>query len=122
VSALIGTGFSYRAAQRARQAERLARLLPLVADIRRGGSAALELCRVADGSIDAFYEDDLERWDWVAGALIVEEAGGVVEPLASEAGGGGVAASAAMLPELRRVLDLDQRAAIPKLRQNPVVE
>ena len=79
--AVIGTGFSYKAPVRADQAAVLSRLLPAVADIRRCGSAALDLADVASGRIDAFYENDLSRWDWAAGALLATEAGAVVEEL-----------------------------------------
>jgi myo-inositol-1(or 4)-monophosphatase len=80
-TALVATGFSYRAAARARQAAVLPLLLPEVRDIRSGGSAALELCWVAAGRYDAYYEDELALWDWAAGALIVSEAGGTVSLL-----------------------------------------
>ena len=103
-SAIIGTGFSYHSPQRARQGERLASLLPLVADIRRGGSAALELCHVADGSLDGFFEDDLEKWDWAAGALIVEEGGGRVISIHDDATSGIVAAPCPLLPAMSRAL------------------
>ena len=63
---------------RARQAEVLLRVLPLVRDIRRIGSAALDLVRVAEGSVDAYAETGLNAWDLAAGWLVVEEAGGVV--------------------------------------------
>jgi myo-inositol-1(or 4)-monophosphatase len=75
---LLATGFGYAADVRARQAEVLTRVLPLVRDIRRIGSAALDLVRVADGSVDAYAESGLNAWDLAAGWLIVEEAGGVV--------------------------------------------
>jgi myo-inositol-1(or 4)-monophosphatase len=75
---LLATGFGYAADVRARQAEILTRVLPLVRDIRRIGSAALDLVRVADGSVDAYAESGLNAWDLAAGWLIVEEAGGVV--------------------------------------------
>jgi myo-inositol-1(or 4)-monophosphatase len=80
-SAVIGTGFSYTADGRDAQAATLARLLPRIADIRRTGSAALDLAAVAGGTLDAFYENDLEEWDWAAGALIAAEAGAAVSPL-----------------------------------------
>ncbi|MGD0556365.1 MAG: inositol monophosphatase family protein [Streptosporangiaceae bacterium] len=80
-SALVGTGFSYTAEGRLGQASVLGRLLPRIADIRRGGSAALDLAAVASGTLDAFYEDDLEEWDWAAGALLASEAGAVVGAL-----------------------------------------
>jgi myo-inositol-1(or 4)-monophosphatase len=81
--ALLATGFSYDSAIRRRQAATLAFLLPRVRDIRRIGSAALDLCAVAAGRVDAYYEDTTARWDWAAGALVAAEAGAVVTPLAS---------------------------------------
>lgn len=76
---LIGTGFSYTASIRAQQGAQLAALIPHVRDIRRMGSAALDLCRVADGQIDAYYERMLNPWDVAAGWLAATEAGAVVE-------------------------------------------
>jgi myo-inositol-1(or 4)-monophosphatase len=73
--ALVGTGFGYAREQRLRQAEVLARLLPDVRDMRRLGSCALDLCMVAAGRLDAYYEDGVHVWDWAAGALIAAEAG-----------------------------------------------
>jgi myo-inositol-1(or 4)-monophosphatase len=73
--ALVGTGFGYAREQRVRQAEVLARLLPDVRDVRRLGSCALDLCMVAAGRMDAYYEDGVHVWDWSAGALIAAEAG-----------------------------------------------
>jgi myo-inositol-1(or 4)-monophosphatase len=75
---LLATGFGYAPEVRARQAEVLRRVLPAVRDIRRIGSAALDLVRVAEGSVDAYAESGLNAWDLAAGWLIVEEAGGVV--------------------------------------------
>jgi myo-inositol-1(or 4)-monophosphatase len=75
---LLATGFGYAAETRARQAAVLLRVLPLVRDIRRIGSAALDLVRVADGSVDAYAEAGLNPWDLAAGWLVVEEAGGRV--------------------------------------------
>jgi myo-inositol-1(or 4)-monophosphatase len=75
--AMVATGFSYEPARRAQQAEVVARLLPLARDIRRAGAAALDLAWTAAGRLDAFYESGLKRWDWAAGHLLVEEAGGV---------------------------------------------
>jgi myo-inositol-1(or 4)-monophosphatase len=82
--ALVATGFSYEAAHRAEQAEVARRLLPRVRDIRRAGSAALDLCWVACGRVDGFYERGVKPWDWAAGRLIAEEAGGVVRELSGE--------------------------------------
>ena len=75
---LVATGFGYAAARRAWQAAVLADLLPDIRDIRRIGSAALDLCRVAEGSVDVYYERGLHPWDLAAGWLIVTEAGGIV--------------------------------------------
>ena len=82
--ALIGTGFQYRREVRERQARVLERVLPRVANMRRLGSAALDLAWVAGGRLDGFFEIGLNRWDWLAGALLVTEAGGVVSPIESD--------------------------------------
>ncbi len=74
---LIGTGFNYAPATRERQARRLAALLAQVRDVRRYGSAALDLCMVACGRLDAYYEEYLNSWDLAAGVLIASEAGAV---------------------------------------------
>jgi len=76
--ALVGTGFGYAASRRARQAEVAAELLPQVRDVRRMGSAAIDLCFVASGRFDAYYEQGLNPWDLAAGGLIAAEAGAVV--------------------------------------------
>ena len=76
--ALVATGFSYSPKRRARQGELVAALLPRVRDIRRVGAAALDLCMVAAGRVDAHYEHGLGPWDWAAGALVAAEAGAVV--------------------------------------------
>lgn len=80
-TALVATGFGYRPELRRRQAELLVELLPEIRDIRRFGSAALDLCAVAAGQVDAYYEQGLNRWDLAAGALIASEAGAVVANL-----------------------------------------
>jgi len=74
-TALVATGFAYRPERRARQAAVVARVISQVRDIRRVGSAALDLCWLADGRYDAFFESGLNEWDWAAGRLICEEAG-----------------------------------------------
>jgi myo-inositol-1(or 4)-monophosphatase len=79
---LVGTGFGYRVEQRRVQGAVVAELLPRVRDIRRYGSSALDLCSVAAGRIDAYYELDLKPWDHAAGALVAAEAGLVVTGLA----------------------------------------
>jgi myo-inositol-1(or 4)-monophosphatase len=78
---LVATGFSYSAERRARQAEVVLRVLPAVRDIRRFGAASLDLCAVACGRVDAYYEKSLSPWDVAAGGLIAREAGARVGAL-----------------------------------------
>ena len=82
---LCGTGFGYDADRRAWQAAVLTHVLPRVRDIRRLGSAALDLCRIADGSLDVYHERGLNPWDMAAGWLVATEAGAVVTDLAGGA-------------------------------------
>lgn len=105
--ALLGTGFGYSWQRRAAQAALLARMLPVVRDVRRIGSAALDLCMVASGRLDAFYEHGLQVWDRAAGALIASEAGArVVLPAPGEAGAGlALAAAPGIADELLAVLE-----------------
>jgi myo-inositol-1(or 4)-monophosphatase len=84
--ALVATGFSYEPARRALQGAIAARLLPQVRDIRRAGSAALDLAWVACGRLDGYYEHGLNAWDWAAGALLVSEAGGEIRRLPAAGG------------------------------------
>jgi myo-inositol-1(or 4)-monophosphatase len=76
--ALVGTGFAYSQRRRSVQAQLVSKVLPRVRDVRRIGSAALDLCMVAAGRLDAYYEHGLHVWDSAAGALIAAEAGGRV--------------------------------------------
>jgi myo-inositol-1(or 4)-monophosphatase len=80
--ALISTGFPYSSAENEDDlkwvVEKIKKVLPRCQDIRRFGSASLDLCYVASGVIDGYYEINLKPWDVAAGILIVEEAGGVV--------------------------------------------
>jgi myo-inositol-1(or 4)-monophosphatase len=76
--ALVATGFGYAAERRARQAQVLTHVLPAVRDIRRGGSCCVDLCSLAAGRVDGYYERGVQAWDIAAGSLIVEEAGGRV--------------------------------------------
>lgn len=76
-SAVIGTGFGYASARRASQARVLTQVLPRVADIRRLGSCAIDLCLVADGVLDGYYERGVNDWDHAAGELIAREAGAI---------------------------------------------
>ncbi|MGK4580805.1 inositol monophosphatase family protein [Kitasatospora sp. HPMI-4] len=73
--ALVGTGFNYVREVRAHQAQVLLALMPEVRDIRRAGAAAVDLCDLAAGRMDAFYERGLKPWDMAAGVLIAREAG-----------------------------------------------
>jgi myo-inositol-1(or 4)-monophosphatase len=79
--ALVATGFGYRAERRAAQAAVVAQVLPRIRDIRRGGAASLDLCDVACGRLDAYFEQGLQPWDLAAGSLVVTEAGGRVSGL-----------------------------------------
>jgi myo-inositol-1(or 4)-monophosphatase len=76
--ALVGTGFAYSQRRRTAQAALVAKILPIVRDVRRIGSAAMDLCMVAAGQLDAYYEHGLHVWDCAAGALIAAEAGAQV--------------------------------------------
>ncbi len=80
-SALVGIGYTYLADVRAHQAVETARLVPVVRDVRRFGSAALDLCAVACGRLDAYSERGLKPWDLAAGSLIAAEAGARVAGL-----------------------------------------
>ena len=76
--ALVATGFAYARERRRQQAGAVAELLAEVRDIRRVGSCALDLCMVAAGRLDAYFESGVHVWDWAAAALVAEEAGAVV--------------------------------------------
>jgi myo-inositol-1(or 4)-monophosphatase len=104
--ALVATGFSYEVARRAEQAAVAARILPLVRDVRRLGSAALDLCQVAAGRVDGYYEQGLKPWDLAAGELVAVEAGALVTGRSgSPAGDDMVVAAAPFLhAELLRLL------------------
>jgi myo-inositol-1(or 4)-monophosphatase len=99
--AMVATGFSYEPARRAQQAAVVARLLPLARDIRRAGAAALDLAWTAAGRLDAFYENGLKRWDWAAGHLMVQEAGGQIGWIEGEPPVLMAAATQTLLDELR---------------------
>ena len=107
--AVIGTGFSYDAARRGKQGDLVAAMLPRIADIRRIGSASLDLCFVSAGRLDGYFEVGLNAWDWAAGALIAEEAGCLVsglpgrpvgKPVVAAAGGSFAPDFLALLEEL----------------------
>jgi myo-inositol-1(or 4)-monophosphatase len=118
--ALVGTGFGYDAGRRRVQGEVVAALLPHVRDIRRGGSAAVDLCSVAAGRMDAFYERGLNYWDYAAGGLIAREAGALVGGLSGRPEG--TAMTVAAGPDLFRHLDafltgLDPERDAPRSRE-----
>lgn len=101
--ALINTGFAYSSEERARQGAVVAGLLPRVRDIRRMGTASLDLCAVASGRANAYFERTLSPWDHAAGALIAREAGATVKGLADAAPSRDFIIAAA--PELAAVLE-----------------
>jgi myo-inositol-1(or 4)-monophosphatase len=76
--ALVATGFGYGPDRRAHQAQVLTGVLSRVRDIRRGGACTVDLCSVATGRVDAYFERGVQAWDVAAGTLIVTEAGGQV--------------------------------------------
>jgi myo-inositol-1(or 4)-monophosphatase len=104
--ALVATGFSYDAAQRKRQGAVVAAALGRIRDIRRGGTAALDLCHIAAGEVDAYWELDLSPWDYAAGTLIAREAGAAVQHVAAAHGRGPavVAAHPTLMPALLELL------------------
>jgi myo-inositol-1(or 4)-monophosphatase len=104
--ALLGTGFAYDAARRGRQGAVMAAVLPEVRDLRRAGAAAVDLCWVASGRLDAFFERGLAPWDLAAGGLIAAEAGAVVRGLdgGPPSGEGVLAAAPGIAEQLRSLL------------------
>jgi myo-inositol-1(or 4)-monophosphatase len=105
--ALIGSGFGYDAVRRRRQATRLMGVIPHVRDMRRGGSAALDMAWVAAGRLDGYYEFGVNAWDVAAGAVIVIAAGGEVQqlPVGPEGAPGTLAARPGLAAQLRAVVD-----------------
>jgi myo-inositol-1(or 4)-monophosphatase len=108
--ALLGTGFGYAAERRRAQARVVADLLPRVRDLRRSGAATVDLCWVAGGRLDAYFERGLQPWDHTAAGLVAREAGARVEgidetPASDELT---IAANGALFPALHAALkDLD---------------
>jgi myo-inositol-1(or 4)-monophosphatase len=105
--ALIGTGFGYLTERRLSQAAVVSGLLPRVRDIRRGGSAAIDLCDVGCGRLNGYYERGLNPWDFAAGALFAREAGALTggrpgEAVSSELA---VAAPSGLFEPLQALLD-----------------
>ena len=104
--ALVATGFSYLQELRVKQGRVVAGLLPQVRDIRRMGTASLDLCMVASGRVNAYYEESLNPWDHAAGALIAREAGATVKGRGDKAEGKDfiLAAEPAVAQKLEAVL------------------
>ena len=103
---LLATGFGYTEARRTEQVEVLRSVLPRVRDIRRMGSAAIDLCMLASGRVDAYYERGLQPWDYAAATLIAREAGATVRGMRGEAPGEAmlIAGTTAIATELEDVI------------------
>jgi myo-inositol-1(or 4)-monophosphatase len=102
--AVVATGFSYLPDRRADQATPLRTILPRIANIRCDGSAALDLCSVATGEVDAYFESDVAPWDVAAGRVIAEAAGAAIHVTESNGVTGVVAASPPLLVSLTDLL------------------
>ena len=116
--ALVATGFGYTVARRRVQGEVIAAVLPRVRDIRRGGSCALDLCSVATGRVDAFYERGVNYWDFAAGGLLATEAGARLGGLGGKPAGPELAIAAepvlfGQLHDLLVSLDAERDAPLP---------
>jgi myo-inositol-1(or 4)-monophosphatase len=114
--ALVATGFGYAPARRARQGEILAQVLPRVRDIRRAGAASLDLCGIATGRLDGYFEQGLKPWDLAAGGLVAREAGATVGGLGGRPAGEALVVAAApplfaQLEALLAALGADRRPA-----------
>jgi myo-inositol-1(or 4)-monophosphatase len=107
-TALIATGFGYDADRRAKQAEVLRRVVPRLRDVRRVGAASLDLCWVAAGRVDGYWERGLQLWDWAAARQVIAEAGGAVADLEPEPHGL-AAAGTELLPALLDLLGEAER-------------
>jgi myo-inositol-1(or 4)-monophosphatase len=104
--ALIATGFGYERGRRRVQGEVLSVVLPRVRDIRRNGACSVDLCTLAAGNVDGYYERGVQHWDIAAGILIAREAGAVVGGLAGRPAGPSmtVGAGPGLFPELHDLL------------------
>ncbi|QBJ98265.1 inositol monophosphatase [Rhodococcus sp. ABRD24] len=108
---LLATGFGYGAERRRAQGRLIGEVLPHVRDIRRIGSAALDLCMVASGRVDAHFEHGLNPWDWAAGSLIAEEAGARIHVPAPDTRSAAGEVVIAMAPGIADELEAVFRAA-----------
>ena len=104
--AMVGSGFQYDVRLRVEQAEKVSRLVPNVRDFRRNGAAAVDLCHVAMGALDAYYEAGLKEWDWSAGALVARESGARVQFFGEGQTMITMAAGEHLFPRLASFLDL----------------
>jgi myo-inositol-1(or 4)-monophosphatase len=113
--ALVATGFGYPAPQRAAQGLVAAAVLPRVRDLRRTGSAATDLCSVAAGLVDAYYEQGVHEWDIAAGGLIAREAGAVMGGLDGQPAGEAmtIAADATLFASLHELLSSLDAGRLP---------
>jgi myo-inositol-1(or 4)-monophosphatase len=104
--ALVSTGFGYEVPRRVVQGEVVGAVLPRVRDIRRGGSCAVDLCSLAAGRVDAYYERGVNYWDWAAGGLVATEAGARLGGLARAEAGSSmtIAAEPVLFAQLRDLL------------------
>jgi len=104
--ALVSTGFGYEVPRRVVQGEVVGAVLPRVRDIRRGGSCAVDLCSLAAGRVDAYYERGVNYWDWAAGGLVAAEAGALLGGLARAEPGPSmtIAAEPVLFGQLRDLL------------------
>ncbi len=104
--ALVSTGFGYEVPRRVVQGAVVGAVLPRVRDIRRGGSCAVDLCSLAAGRVDAYYERGVNYWDWAAGGLVATEAGARLGGLASAGAGPSmtIAAEPVLFGRLRDLL------------------
>jgi myo-inositol-1(or 4)-monophosphatase len=104
--ALIATGFGYERGRRVVQGQVLSAVLPRVRDIRRNGACAVDLCSLAAGNVDGYYERGVQYWDIAAGTLIAREAGAVVGGLAGKPAGPSmtIGAGPALFAELHDLL------------------
>jgi myo-inositol-1(or 4)-monophosphatase len=104
--ALVSTGFGYEVPRRVVQGEVVGAVLPRVRDIRRGGSCAVDLCSLAAGRVDAYYERGVNYWDWAAGGLVASEAGARLGGLARAEAGSSmtIAAEPVLFAQLRDLL------------------
>lgn len=119
--ALVATGFGYAARRRSGQARVLTGVLPRVRDIRRIGSASLDLCWVATGTLDAYYERGVNVWDVAAATLVLTEAGGALRGLRGAPAGGAMVVGAAppLLEQLCEVLGQLKADSDPEVEPDP---